>query len=97
MTLSSFFFDMPSELMTALATVLGFTLFDDLNANQQNSLGNFLELIAQVLITNATQKQYVESQRNADAHNDYERRIQRLEQALLARDREDHPFSSSSD
>lgn len=46
--------------MTALGTLLGFAFLDDLTADQQNSLGNFLMLIAQVLETNASQKQLLE-------------------------------------
>lgn len=51
------FFSLPPEVMTALATLIGFALLDDMTADQQNSLGNFLMLIGQVLETSANQKQ----------------------------------------
>ena len=54
---AQWFFGLPAELMTALGTVLGFALLGDLTAGQQNSLGNFLMLIAQVLETNSAQNQ----------------------------------------
>ena len=58
---ASWFFGLPAELMTALATVIGFALLGDLTPAQQNSLGNFLMLISQVMETNATQAQLLES------------------------------------
>ena len=36
-------------------------LVDDLNANEQNSLGNWLLLLGQYLATNAAQQQLIES------------------------------------
>lgn len=59
------FFSLPPQLMTALGTVLGFALLGDLDGDQQNSLGNFLMLIAQIMETNATQLQLLEDLRSA--------------------------------
>lgn len=39
------------------AVVVGYLLIDDLTANEQNALGNWLMLTAQVLCTNAFYKQ----------------------------------------
>ncbi len=39
------------------AIVVGYLLIDDLTANEQNALGNWLMLTAQVLCTNAYYKQ----------------------------------------
>ena len=39
------------------AIVVGYLLIDDLTANEQNALGNWLMLTAQVLCTNAFYKQ----------------------------------------
>lgn len=55
------FFELPSEVMTALATIIGFASLGDLTGGQQNVLGNFLMLIAQVICTNGTQKQYIDN------------------------------------
>lgn len=81
--MSSFFFDMPAELMSALATVLGFAFMDEMTSYQQNSLGNFLMLVAQVMITNATQKQLLETQNLGAAQASHETRLQRLEEIIF--------------
>ena len=39
------------------AIIVGYLLIDDLTANEQNALGNWLMLTAQVLCTNAYYKQ----------------------------------------
>lgn len=78
----SFFFDMPSELMTALATVLGFALLGDMDADQQNAVGNFLMLIGQILTTDATQAQTLQARQDADQQKALEERVRRLEERL---------------
>lgn len=47
------FFNLPPKTMTLTAVILGYLMIDDLNAAEQNELGNFLILIGQVLETNA--------------------------------------------
>lgn len=47
---------------TLSATIIGYILIDELNANEQNALGNWFMLIGQVLCTNASQ-QSVQNQR----------------------------------
>lgn len=39
------------------AVIVGYLLIDDLTANEQNALGNWLMLVAQVISTNAFYKQ----------------------------------------
>lgn len=39
------------------AVVVGYLLIDDMTANEQNALGNWLMLVAQVISTNAFYKQ----------------------------------------
>ena len=46
-----------SKTYTIIACIIGFALIDDLTANEQNALGNWLMLMAQVLCTNAFYKQ----------------------------------------
>ena len=75
MSLTARFFDLPAELMTALGTVLGFALTGGLTYAQQNSLGNWLELIGQILDTNASQGQLLQA-------NDTSRRLDALEREL---------------
>lgn len=52
------------KLFTLSAVALGYLLIDDLTANEQNALGNWLMLTAQVLCTNALYKQVETERRN---------------------------------
>lgn len=79
MSLSDWFFDLPAELLTALGTVLGFALTYPLNYAQQNSLGNWLELIGQILDTNAAQGQLLQQQQQSDQQS---QRLDALEREL---------------
>ena len=45
------------KTFTLSAIVIGYLLIDDTTANEQNALGNWLMLVAQVLCTNAYYKQ----------------------------------------
>lgn len=49
--------DIPPKLFSLSAVALGYILIDDLTATEQNALGNWLMLTAQVLCTNAFYKQ----------------------------------------
>lgn len=67
------------------AVVVGYLLIDDLTANEQNALGNWLMLAAQVLSTNAFYKQ-VQSERrqNEDSPISKEEGIQMLKKMVAA-------------
>jgi len=56
--------NIPPKLFTLSAVALGYLLIDDLTANEQNALGNWLMLTAQVLCTNAFYKQVEAERRN---------------------------------
>lgn len=82
--------------MTALGTVLGFAILGGLDGDQQNALGNFLMLIAQIMETNAAQLQLLEDQQNArqtarqeaqlqDQLDEIRRRLNSLEQEAHGR------------
>ena len=45
--------NIPPKLFSLSAVVVGYILIDDSTANEQNALGNWLMLVAQVLSTNA--------------------------------------------
>lgn len=47
------------------AVIVGYLLIDDLSASEQNALGNWLMLAAQVLCTNAYYKQ-LQQERNSE-------------------------------
>lgn len=46
-----------AETFSLSAVVVGYLLIDDLTANEQNAIGNWLMLTAQVLCTNAYYQQ----------------------------------------
>ena len=45
--------NVPPKIFSFSAVIVGYILIDDLTANEQNALGNWLMLVAQVLSTNA--------------------------------------------
>ncbi len=45
--------NIPAKLFSASAVAVGYILIDDATANEQNAMGNWLMLVAQVLSTNA--------------------------------------------
>ena len=59
------------KLFTLSATTIGFILLDDLTANEQNALGNWLMLVAQVLCTNGFYRQVIQEmqQQNTSQQN----------------------------
>ncbi len=60
--------NVPPKVFTLSAIAVGYLLIDDLTANEQNALGNWLMLTAQVICTNAFYKQ-VEQERNPNSQN----------------------------
>ncbi len=49
--------NVPAKIFSFSAVAVGYLLIDDTTANEQNALGNWLMLVAQVLCTNAYYKQ----------------------------------------
>ena len=58
----------PYELAT-LATALGVIIAKQLNANQQNVVGNFIEAVGQSILTIAAQIQNIQSQSQDQSGN----------------------------
>lgn len=58
--------NIPPKLFSFSAVAVGYLLIDDTTANEQNALGNWLMLVAQVLCTNAFYKQ-VMAERGVDS------------------------------
>lgn len=77
MNLEELLFSLPPRTFTIVSAALGFLLIDDLDVNQQNSLGTFFLTIGQILQTNATQEQLwnnLSTERNCKyMHDDIER------------------------
>lgn len=61
--------DVPPKLFSLSAVAVGYILIDDLTANEQNALGNWLMLVAQVLSTNAFYKQVQTERENKNPNN----------------------------
>lgn len=53
--------NIPPKLFSGSAALVGFLLIDDTTADEQNALGNWLMLVAQVLSTNAFYKALLQS------------------------------------
>ncbi|MDD6879246.1 MAG: hypothetical protein PUD59_03335 [bacterium] len=85
-----------SKTYSLSAIIFGYLLIDDLTANEQNALGNWLMLTAQVLCTNAFYRQ-VQAERmntniNRNGNNNYVNNdtdsIEMLEKMIIAIQRE---------
>ena len=59
------------KLFSLSAVVVGYLLIDDLTANEQNALGNWLMLVAQVISTNAFYRQVMQERGLEPKTNDY--------------------------
>ena len=64
--------DMDPKIFSLSAVVVGYLLIDDLTANEQNALGNWLMLVAQVLCTNAFYKQVLSERKIKSSINEEE-------------------------
>lgn len=62
--LASCFFSLPPKEFSLLSSMIGLLLIDNLDINQQNSLGNFLVGVGQALLTAAAQGQLVEGNKD---------------------------------
>lgn len=75
------------KTFTASAIIVGYLLIDDLTANEQNALGNWLMLTAQVLCTNAFYKQ-VQQERENSRENNKKTEIEMLQKMVNAIEKE---------
>ena len=80
--LNRWFFDLPADVATALATLAGFVLNGRLTVAQQNSLGNLLELTGQLLLANAAQQQLLDQNGQSDRTRDLEQQVEQLRRRL---------------
>ena len=67
------------------AIIVGYLLIDDLTANEQNALGNWLMLTAQVISTNAFYRQVLEERKNYNdmTKDDIIKMLNKLIEAIL--------------
>ena len=70
-----------SNTFTLSAIVVGLLLIDDTTASEQNALGNWLMLVAQVLCTDAYYKQ-VQNERNEYNEEDTKTILKKMANAI---------------
>lgn len=76
--------DVDPKLFTLSAVAIGYLLIDDTTANEQNALGNWLMLVAQVLCTNAYYKQVQGERMNGMPFNTTEETVNMLKKMVEA-------------
>lgn len=77
-THNSKLFDSP-KVFTTSAFIVGLLLIDDLNAQQQNDLGNWLMLVAQVLCTNAAFQSLINDRNGNNSQSNNQSNSQTIE------------------
>ena len=79
--------NIPPKLFSLSAVAVGYLLIDDTTANEQNALGNWLMLVAQILCTNAFYKQ-VQQERETSRENNKKTEIEMLQKMVNAIEKE---------
>lgn len=80
--------DVSPKTFTLSAVIIGYLLIDDTTANEQNALGNWLMLIAQVLCTNAFYKQVQQERSTSTNQLNTEQTIQMIQKMIDAMSKE---------
>ena len=80
--------NIPPKLFSLSAVAVGYLLIDDTTANEQNALGNWLMLVAQILCTNAFYKQVMQERGHNNTKNDNEQTIVMMQKMMDALQKE---------
>lgn len=80
--------NIPPKLFSLSAVTVGYLLIDDTTANEQNALGNWLMLVAQILCTNAFYKQVMQERGHNNTKNDNEQTIVMMQKMMDALQKE---------
>ena len=80
--------NIPPKLFSLSAVVVGYILIDDMTANEQNAIGNWLMLVAQILCTNAFYKQVMQERGFDNNKNDSEQTIAMMQKMMDALQKE---------
>ena len=80
--------NIPPKLFWLSAVTVGYLLIDDTTANEQNALGNWLMLVAQILCTNAFYKQVMQERGFDNNKNDSEQTIAMMQKMMDALQKE---------
>ena len=80
--------NIPPKLFSLSAVAVGYLLIDDTTANEQNALGNWLMLVAQILCTNGFYKQVMQERGLDNTKNDSEQTIVMMQKMMDALQKE---------
>ena len=80
--------NIPPKIFSLSAVTVGYLLIDDTTANEQNALGNWLMLVAQILCTNAFYKQVMQERGFDNNKNDSEQTIVMMQKMMDALQKE---------
>ena len=80
--------NIPPKLFSLSAVAVGYLLIDDTTANEQNALGKWLMLVAQILCTNAFYKQVMQERGFDNNKNDSEQTIAMMQKMMDALQKE---------
>ncbi len=87
---SSILLSLTPEQFTAIAVLIGFLAADDLSVDEQNTLGNFLMTIGQIIVTIAGQKAILEAEQSDSQMpqriDDLQKQIDDLKSSVLKKD-----------
>lgn len=84
--LAESFFSLQPKQFSILSSLLGILLIDDLDLNQQNSLGNFIVNVGQAILTAAAQGQSVQGNNSQD--NRIRQQIETLKRQICSLEQE---------
>ena len=85
-TIGSSFFSMPPKQFALLSSLLGILLVDNLNIEQQNSIGNFIVNIGQSILTAAAQGEAIKT--NNEKNDKIRKQIEELKKELCELEKE---------
>ena len=80
--------NIPPKLFSISAVAIGYILIDDSTANEQNALGNWLMLVAQILCTNAFYILFMQERGFDNNKNDSEQTIVMMQKMMDALQKE---------
>lgn len=80
--------NIPPKLFSLSAVTVGYLLIDDTTANEQNALGNWLMLVAQILCTNAFYKQVMQERGLDNSNQNNENTIIMMQKIINALQKE---------
>lgn len=87
--------NVPPKIFSLSAVIVGYILIDDMTAREQNALGNWLMLVAQVLSTNAFYRQVMQ-ERGLEPESSKESERQNPSNNLSQNQRENNNYRSST-